>query len=432
MNKAVVGRSRHWSSRSRRRWLACGGGGGGGNVRVDPPPTTPPTPPPTTPPPTTTTPTQPAFDAHLTITHAGAARSAGLTGSGVRIGIVDSGVMRNHPALAGRVLANSTTSIRECNNLNVDDVVGHGTAVAELAAGAAVGTWPGGIAPGAQIVSARIIADTRPTDDGSGSGNEVNGALGLGRGPCGPDQPRREGHEQLLGRPVLDQPGGHRADRPGIPPLHPQPRRPGGVRHRQREQAEPVQHGGVAQPARPERHAAGGRSGARLAGGHRGRFATSRPSWRPTANACGVRDELLPGRARARRSSSIRHDTAGGTRAISWNYGTSFAAPLVSGAAALVWQKYPYFSNDLVRQTLLGTATDLGAPGVDATFGYGLLNVGKAVNGPGRFDWGDVTVNVAQSASGTVWSQQHQWRWRPDQAGRRHAGAVRCQHVTAA
>ncbi|HHW4681484.1 MAG TPA: S8 family serine peptidase, partial [Xylella taiwanensis] len=73
--------------------------------------------------------------------------------------------------------------------------------------------------------------------------------------------------------------------------------------------------------------------------------------------------------------------------------GTSFAAPLVSGAAALVWEAFPYFSNDLVRQTLLGTATDLGAPGVDEVFGYGALNVGKAVLGPAKFDWGDVDVS---------------------------------------
>src|SRR5690606_30704707 len=31
----------------------------------------------------------------------------------------------------------------------------------------------------------------------------------------------------------------------------------------------------------------------------------------------------------------------------------------------------------------------------DAVFGYGLLNVGKAVKGPARFDWGDVTVDLA-------------------------------------
>jgi autotransporter-associated beta strand protein len=81
--------------------------------------------------------------------------------------------------------------------------------------------------------------------------------------------------------------------------------------------------------------------------------------------------------------------------------GTSFAAPAVSGAAALVWQAYPYFDNDLVRQTLLGTADDLGAPGVDATFGHGMLDVGRAVNGPAKFDWGDVTVDFT---GGSVWN----------------------------
>ncbi|KRE14705.1 hypothetical protein ASE66_15265 [Bosea sp. Root483D1] len=72
--------------------------------------------------------------------------------------------------------------------------------------------------------------------------------------------------------------------------------------------------------------------------------------------------------------------------------GTSFAAPHVSGAAALVWQMFPFFSADQVRQTLLGTARDIGDPGVDEVYGYGLLDVGKAVLGPGRFDWGDFVV----------------------------------------
>ncbi|HAI47845.1 MAG TPA: autotransporter domain-containing protein, partial [Stenotrophomonas sp.] len=172
MNKAVVGRTVLVTAMA-AALSACGGGGGGSNVRVDPPPVTPPpTTPPTTPP---TKPPEPAFDAHLTITQAGAARTAGLDGTGVRIGVVDSGVVRNHASLDGRVLANYSYLDGRTNNLNVDDVVGHGTAVAELAAGKAVGGWPGGIAPGAQIVSARIIADQRPADDGSGNGNEVTG-----------------------------------------------------------------------------------------------------------------------------------------------------------------------------------------------------------------------------------------------------------------
>ena len=66
--------------------------------------------------------------------------------------------------------------------------------------------------------------------------------------------------------------------------------------------------------------------------------------------------------------------------------GTSFSTPAVTGAAALVQQKYSWMNGDLIRQTLLSTATDKGALGVDAVYGWGLLNVGKAVNGPALFD----------------------------------------------
>lgn len=110
------------------------------------------------------------------------------------------------------------------------------------------------------------------------------------------------------------------------------------------------------------------------------------------SNACGVAMRyclVAPGT-----SLFIDPDATAGNVRYFYGSGTSFAAPLVSGAAALVWQAFPYFNNDLVRQTLLGTATDLGAAGVDPVFGYGLLNVGKAVLGPARFDWGTVDVNV--------------------------------------
>ena len=144
---------------------ACGGGGGGGNTRSDappssPPPTSPPPPPPPSPPP----PPQPAIDAHLVLINAQGIAAAGHDGSGVRIGIVDSGVNRNQPSLQGRVIANYNYVDPRANNLAVDDVVGHGTTVAQLAAGKPFGTWPGGVAQNAQIVSARIIADEEPTD----------------------------------------------------------------------------------------------------------------------------------------------------------------------------------------------------------------------------------------------------------------------------
>lgn len=155
---------------------ACGGGGGG--TRADPPPQAPPPTPPT-PPPTVVEPPNPAYSGHLLLTGADEAHDAGLTGKGVRIGVLDSGINRNHPALKGRVVANLAYINPNTNNLTVDDVVGHGTAVAQIIAGTPFGQWPGGIAPGAELVSARIISDKPPDDDGSGKGNEINGPLGL-------------------------------------------------------------------------------------------------------------------------------------------------------------------------------------------------------------------------------------------------------------
>ena len=43
-------------------------------------------------------------------------------------------------------------------------------------------------------------------------------------------------------------------------------------------------------------------------------------------------------------------------------------------------------SRDLIKQSLLTTATDLGATGVDDIYGWGLLNLEKAINGPAAFD----------------------------------------------
>jgi subtilisin family serine protease len=60
--------------------------------------------------------------------------------------------------------------------------------------------------------------------------------------------------------------------------------------------------------------------------------------------------------------------------------GTSFAAPLVSGALALFTQKWPHLSGRQHSQIMFDTATDLGAPGIDDVYGNGLLDLSKAFN----------------------------------------------------
>ncbi|WP_262072403.1 S8 family serine peptidase [Stenotrophomonas sp. Marseille-Q5258] len=349
--------------------------------------------------PPTNPPVQPAIDAHLTIVNG--RNVQGLTGKGVRIGVVDSGVNRAHPALSGRVVSSRAYIDPRVNNLNVDDVVGHGTTVASLAAGRAVGAWPGGIAPEALVISARIIADRRPTDDGSGSGNEVSGALGFA--PM---------HQDLIadGVKIMNNSwGGLYWTNPAATAPIANEYRPfvmannGLVVFASGNESRPNPSSMAALPSQA------GPNGTRPAADlERGWLTvTAVDSADPSklasyANACGVAAAYClaaPGTV-----VYVDPQNTGGTPSYLWGSGTSYAAPLVSGAAALVWEKYPYFTNDLVRQTLLGTATDLGAPGVDSTFGYGLLNVAKAVNGPARFDWGNTVVDVNVLGLNSVWS----------------------------
>ena len=64
--------------------------------------------------------------------------------------------------------------------------------------------------------------------------------------------------------------------------------------------------------------------------------------------------------------------------------GTSFSAPRVTGAAALVKHKFPNLNSANLKQVLLQTATDIGAAGVDEVYGYGKLNIAGALSPIGR------------------------------------------------
>ena len=58
--------------------------------------------------------------------------------------------------------------------------------------------------------------------------------------------------------------------------------------------------------------------------------------------------------------------------------GTSFAAPVVTGVAALIIDKFNTDA-EATRDIIFSTADDLGAPGVDPIYGNGALNVSKAL-----------------------------------------------------
>lgn len=76
-------------------------------------------------------------------------------------------------------------------------------------------------------------------------------------------------------------------------------------------------------------------------------------------------------------SNGAVHATIGGGYANTG--GTSNAAPMVAGTLALMLSVRPNLTNAQARTALLSTATDLGPPGWDPEYGWGLVNAGAAV-----------------------------------------------------
>lgn len=73
--------------------------------------------------------------------------------------------------------------------------------------------------------------------------------------------------------------------------------------------------------------------------------------------------------------------------------GTSYAAPVVTGAVALVAEKFPWMTNKNLSVTILTTGTTAANP--SDIWGRGLLDLGKAINGPAIFEE-DFEANVSK------------------------------------
>ncbi len=100
--------------------------------------------------------------------------------------------------------------------------------------------------------------------------------------------------------------------------------------------------------------------------------------------------------------------------------GTSMAAPHVTGALGLLFERFPYLTGAQVRDVMLTTATDLGEEGVDEIYGWGLLNLEKAIEGYGllRVDT-DVVMDVAAGGH-KVWEGNAWDDWTNDIGGPGH------------
>ncbi len=74
---------------------------------------------------------------------------------------------------------------------------------------------------------------------------------------------------------------------------------------------------------------------------------------------------------------------AGGTNGIGAVTGTSPAAAVVSGGVALLKQAWPQLSSAQLVHLVKTTATDMGKPGVDEVYGWGMVNFDRATQPQG-------------------------------------------------
>ncbi len=90
------------------------------------------------------------------------------------------------------------------------------------------------------------------------------------------------------------------------------------------------------------------------------------------------------------------------------NTGTSMACPNVTGATGLLYQRYRQLhasqnpANVLIKTLLMNGASDLGTPGPDYAYGFGLLDVGRALNQLDSNRYVSNSINTGQEQTFTI------------------------------
>jgi subtilisin family serine protease len=95
----------------------------------------------------------------------------------------------------------------------------------------------------------------------------------------------------------------------------------------------------------------------------------------PFSTVSPALDVVAPGVAMVA-AVPLAHDPSGYSPGLS---GTSFAAPLVSAAAAWVWTVRPTLDATQIFELMRLSAHDIGAPGFDSASGYGIVSIPSAL-----------------------------------------------------
>ncbi|MFJ6003315.1 S8 family serine peptidase [Arthrobacter sp. NPDC092385] len=304
-------------------------------------------------------------------------------GEGVTVAVIDSGIDGSHPDLAGAVIGGTDASGAgdPRGQRGIGEVPAHGTLVGSLLAGRGHTDQPEPAQPATRPSGASTAAATPPPEPYSQYGRGPDGIVGVAP----------EAH--LLAVSLWIE-GSNSGPNPAGVPVDEQV--PHAVRWAVDNGADVINMSlGSTSTAWPESWdeaflyaeqndvvivaAAGNRAGGlaqvgapatipgvlAVAGLDRAGVASAEASSEGISIAVAAPSENLVG------------GLPGGSYA-DWS-GTSGAAPLVSGVAALIRSRYPDLSAAQVVNRIVDTARDAGPPGFDTLYGYGVLDVAAAV-----------------------------------------------------
>jgi subtilisin family serine protease len=283
-----------------------------------------------------------SLDVSVPTTGAPAVWSAGHTGKGVKVAVLDTGIDTRHPDFAGRIVAKRR--FVPGDPANAEDGYGHGTHVASIAAGsgAASGGKYRGMAPDAQLVVGKVL-----DDNGYGLDSEIiagmewaadQGAKVINMSLGGDITDGTDPIAQALNR-ISDSSGALFAVAAGNA-YHQNPWR-------------------VESPGSADRALTVGATGKRPTDA-----LADFSSGGPRLGDRGVKPEIVaPGKgivaAKGRGSKDIGEHNPGLIDGYMQLSGTSMATPHVAGGAVLLASQHPDWSRDQIRDALVSTADPL-------------------------------------------------------------------------
>lgn len=368
----------------------CGGGAGPSPIPappVSPAPTPTPTPAPTPTPPSTGNFNTAEVGRSDGVAYHGAitAYQAGASGQGILAGVIDDGIDQDSPEFSGRI---SSQSADVAGSRGIDGEGSHGTHVAQVLLGAKNDSGTMGIAYNASLLVLRAdrpgsCATEDPENDESGcrfpesaiaagldravgaGARVVNISLG-GEDPPGATLRAAIARATAAGIIVVAS-AGNTGDTTanGNDPNNPEPFAQG---LRDAGGGLVIIAGSVDESSRIS-------SFSNRAGGYAGSYLSALGE----GVCCVYENGVLK---------------TGGNSVLVLN-GTSFAAPQVAGAVALIAQAFPNLSSQQIVSLLYQSARDAGAAGDDAVYGRGILDIARAFQPMGATALAGTTTTVS-------------------------------------